>query len=255
MPGLIGCEKWEEQRLLARYAETRDPALKEELARRFFPLVRSLAWRYRGTGEPLEDLIQVGSLGLVEALNRFDPEQGKRFVAYAAPTILGELRRHFRDRVWQVRVPRRLQERLLEIRGAVEELAGETGSTPAPSAIAEYLGLSEKEVAEAMRADRARRTLSLDAPRSTDDEAPATLGDMVGATEPSYDTVEAQLACAGAELTATERRVLHLRFHGGLNQYEIGRRIGVSQMQVSRIMRRALGKLLEEVRGGERIAA
>jgi RNA polymerase sigma-B factor len=239
----------DEEDLLRRYGETHDPAIKEELVRRFLPLARSLALRYRGASEALEDLIQVASLGLVKALDGFDAERGKSFVAYAAPTILGELRRHFRDRVWDVRLPRGLQERTMAVNDASLKLSEERGAQPTPGEIADRLDLDESEVNEALRADQARRTLSLDVPRSRDERDSAPMVESVGRVERGYDAVEARLAAECAPLEERERRVLRLRFHEGLNQYEIGRRLGVSQMQVSRIMRRALHKLLVAVRG------
>jgi RNA polymerase sigma-B factor len=236
-----------ETELLRRYAETGDPALKEELVHRFLPLARSLALRYRGSSEDIEDLIQVASLGLVKALDGFDLERGGSFIAYAAPTILGELRRHFRDRVWEVRLPRGLQERTMAVSEAAAALSDELGATPTVAQIAERLGWADDEVSEALQAEEARRTLSLEMPRSREDVGPATILETLGETEPGYDAVEAQLAAEGAQLDERERRVLRLRFEQDLNQYEIGRRLGVSQMQVSRIMRRALRKLLAAV--------
>ena len=236
--------------LLRRFAETRDPALREELVHRFLPLARSLALRYRGASEDTEDLIQVASLGLVKALDGFDLERGSSFIAYAAPTIRGELRRHFRDRVWEVRLPRGLQERTMAVSEAAGILADELGKTPTVAQIAERLELTEEEVSEALQADEARRTLSLDVPRSREDPESVPMVESVGSAEPGYDSVEAQLAASKAELDEREKRVLYLRFEKDMNQYEIGRQLGVSQMQVSRIMRRALRKLLEAVRGG-----
>ncbi len=241
----------EEDRLLRRYAESHDPELKAELSERFLPLARSLALRYRGTSEQLDDLFQVASLGLVKALDGYDPARGVNFVAYAAPTILGELRRHFRDRVSEVRLPRALQERAMAVSGVIRELSEEGGKTPTVSAIASRLELSEDEVSEALQADEARHTLSLDAPASRADADTVPLGDSVGAGDSGYERVEAKLAAAAAPLDDRERTVLKLRFEADLTQYEIGRRIGVSQMQVSRIMRKALRKLLAAVRGGE----
>ena len=236
-----------ETELLRRYTETGDAELKEELVQRFLPLARSLALRYRGSSEDIEDLIQVASLGLVKALDGFDLERGKSFIAYAAPTILGELRRHFRDRVWEVRLPRGLQERTMAVSEAAGELSDDLGRTPTVSQIAERLNWDEEEVSEALQADEARRTLSLEVPRSREDTGSTTILESLGETEPGYDAVEAQLAAEDASLEERERRVLVLRFEHDLNQYEIGRRLGVSQMQVSRIMRRALGKLLAAV--------
>jgi RNA polymerase sigma-B factor len=236
-----------ETELLRRYSETSDPALKEELVQRFLPLARSLALRYRGSSEDIEDLIQVASLGLVKALDGFDLERGRSFMAYAAPTILGELRRHFRDRVWEVRLPRGLQERTMAVSEAAGALSDELGASPTVSQIAERLGWDEDEVSEALQADQARRTLSLEVPRSKEDVGSTTILETLGETEPGYDAVEAQLAAEGAPLEERERRVLQLRFERDLNQYEIGNLLGISQMQVSRIMRRALRKLLAAV--------
>jgi RNA polymerase sigma-B factor len=241
----------DEDALLRRFAQSRDPRLREELVKRFLPLARSLALRYRGASEQLEDLIQVASLGLVKALDGFDPKRGRSFIAYAAPTILGELRRHFRDRVWEVRLPRGLQERTMAVSEAAQKLSEEEGRTPTVAQIAARLKISEEEVSEALQADEARRTLSLDVPKSREERESAPLVESVGQTEPGYDTVEAQLAAAEAPLDERERTVLRLRFEEDLNQYEIGRRLGVSQMQISRIMRRALRKLLEAVQGEE----
>jgi len=240
--------------LLRRYAETGDAALREDLVCRFLPLARSLALRYRGSSEDIEDLIQVASLGLVKALDGFDLERGRSFIAYAAPTILGELRRHFRDRVWEVRLPRGLQERTMAVSEAADDLSDDLGHTPTVSQIAERLGLDDEEVTEALQADEARRTLSLDVPQNRQDRESMPMVETVGETEPGYDAVEAQLAADDAPLDDRERRVLRLRFEQDLNQYEIGRRLGVSQMQVSRIMRRALRKLLVAVQG-DRLAA
>src|ERR671935_642579 len=244
----------DEDRLLRRYGETRDPALKEELVHRLLPLARSFALRYRGAPEQLEDLIQVANLGLVKALEGFDPERGKSFVAYAAPTILGELRRHFRDHVWEIRVPRGLQERIAAVREAVAELSDEMGRSPSVAQIAQRLKFSEEAVWEALQAEDSRRTLSLDTPRSHDDGESVPMVETLGSTERGYNAVEAQLAAEDADLDRREREVLRLRFEEDLTQYEIGRLLGVSQMQVSRIMRRALRKLLGAVQaepGGE----
>jgi RNA polymerase sigma-B factor len=241
----------DENELLRRYAKTRDPALKEELTHRFLPLARSLALRYRGASEQLEDLIQVASLGLIKALDGFDPERGRSFIAYAAPTILGELRRHFRDRVWELRLPRGLQERTMAVSNAAQKLSEELGRTPTAAQIAEQLDITTDEVAEALQAEEARRTLSLDVPRSRDDAESAPMVESVGSEEKGFDRVEAQLAAEGAPLDDRERTVLRLRFEEDLNQYEIGRRLGVSQMQVSRIMRKALRTLLATVQGEE----
>jgi RNA polymerase sigma-B factor len=235
--------------LLRRYAETGDPALRDELVDRFMPLARSLAMRYRGGSEPLDDLVQVANLGLVKAIDGFDPARGKPFTAYAVPTILGELRRHFRDHVWPVHLPRSLQERTLQVEDAITELTERCGRFPTVGQIAKRLDVDQEEVLDAMRADEARRTLSLDAPRRRDEEDPTSTIETVGCEEAGYDTVEASLSARAAGLDEREWRVLRLRFVDDLNQYEIGERIGVSQMQVSRIVRGALRKLLGAVQG------
>jgi RNA polymerase sigma-B factor len=243
----------DENEIVCEYAKTRDPRLREEAVQRFLPLARSLALRYRGSSEQLDDLIQVACLGLLKALDRFDPERGKSFVAYAAPSMLGELRRHFRDRVWELRLPRGLQERTMEVQTAVAELSDELGRSPTPSQIAQRLELSEEEVTDALQAEQARRTLSLDAPSGPGDEEGAPVVETVGSVETGYEAVETQAAAQGAELTEREARVLRLRFDENLTQYEIGDVIGVSQMQVSRIMRGALRKLLEAVQGDDAV--
>jgi RNA polymerase sigma-B factor len=237
----------DESELLRLYTETKDPLVREDVVQRFLPLARSLALRYRGSTEQLDDLFQVANLALVKALDRFDPARGKSFVAFAAPTILGELRRHFRDRVWELRLPRDLQERTMEIQKAVRKLSDELGRSPAISQIAQHLELSQEEVAEALQADEARRTLSLDVPTSRQDAESPPMSETLGHAEPGYEAVETQLAANDAELSERESQVLELRFEEDLTQYEIGDRIGVSQMQVSRIMRGALRKLVAAV--------
>ena len=185
--------------LLRRYAQTRDPALKQELVLRLLPLARSLALRYRGSSEPLDDLIQVANLGLVKALDGFDPDRGKTFAAYAAPTILGELRRHFRDRTWQLRLPRGLQERTMAVQEAARQLSDELGRSPTEGQIAQRLELSAEEVSEAFQANEARRAVSLDGPGSREDpELPMV--ESVGTQEGGYEAVETQLAADGADL-------------------------------------------------------
>ena len=240
-------EKRREQIMLTRYAHTRDPKLKEELTLRFMPLARSMAMRYRQGSEPLEDLVQVANLGLMKAFDGFDPDRGRAFTAYAVPTILGELRRHFRDRVWNIHLPRGLQERSMEVNEAIEKLSDEHGRSPSVREIAEYLEIDEDEVLEALQAGEARRTLSLDAPRSRDDQEAAPTVETIGEAESGYEAVESQLAAADVDLDERELTVLRLRFGRNMSQSEIGKELGVSQMQISRIMRRGLRKLLEAV--------
>ena len=238
-----------ENDLLRSYAETGDPALKEELVCRFLPLARSLALRYRGASEQLEDLIQVASLGLVKALDGFDLERGSSFIAYAAPTILGELRRHFRDRVWEVRLPRGLQERTMAVSEAAGALSDELGATrhrvpdsqpPGPGRRGGLGGPAGRRGSSHAVARRAAKPTGPGVPADGRDGRARRAG-LRRSGGPARGR--------GGPLDERERRVLKLRFEDDLNQYEIGRRLGVSQMQVSRIMRRALRKLLVAVQG------
>ena len=244
-----------EEMLLRRYASSRSPRLREDLIERFMPLARSLAMRYRGGTESIEDLVQVANLGLVKAIDGFDPERAKPFTAYAVPTILGELRRHFRDHVSDIHLPRSLQERTMSVDHAVGALTEELGRFPTVAQIALRLELTQEEVLDALRAAEARRTLSLDAPGMRDDEESVPTVESIGDEELGYDRVEADEAAREAGLDERDWLVLRLRFVDQLNQYEIGRQLGVSQMQVSRIMRRALRRLLTAVRGGEELVA
>jgi RNA polymerase sigma-B factor len=238
--------------LLRRYARTPSPALEEELVIRFLPLARSLAMRYKGRVERNEDLMQVASLALVKALRGYDPQVGKRFVAYAAPTILGELRRHFRDHSWRLHMPRSLQERSMALEEASERLGDELGRAPSVAELAERLGLSEEEVLDVLQARESQRSMSLDMPVHRDESESVPTIETLGAEDAGFEAVEAQLAIDRCvELDERERAVLAMRFGEELNQYEIGERLGISQMQVSRVMRRALAKLLEAVQGSE----
>jgi RNA polymerase sigma-B factor len=240
-----------EAQLLRRYARTGDPRIKAELVERLMPLARSMALRYRGGSEPLEDLVQVASLGLIKAIEGFDPDRGRPFTAYAIPTMLGELRRHFRDHVWSVHLPRALQERAMEVRDAAEALGDAIGGSPTVRQIAAHLDIPEEEVLEGLQAGESRRTVSLDAPRSVDAAESAPMIETVPAAEPGFEAVESQLAARGADLDEREHTVLRLSFGQDLTQAEIGRRLGVSQMQISRIMRRALRELLDAVQDDE----
>jgi RNA polymerase sigma-B factor len=214
------------------------------------PLARSLALRYRRRTESLDDLIQVANLGLVKAIDGFDPGRGRPFTAYAVPTILGEVRRHFRDHVWNVRLPRGLQELTMRLDEATNALTEELGRVPTTGQIADRLGISTEAVLEGLEAGHARRTLSLDAPRLSDEESMPAV-ETIADAELGYDRVEAQLASERAGLDDREWRILRMRFVDELTQLEIGRELGVSQMQISRISRRALAKLLDAVQGDE----
>lgn len=241
-----------EEALLSEYVAAPRPALEAELVRRFMPLARSLAMRYRGGAERNEDLIQVASLALVKALRGYDPERGRRFAAYAAPTILGELRRHFRDHSWRLHMPRSLQERTLEVERTSTELGEKLGRGPTAKEVAERSGLSEEDVLDVYQAREAQRSMSLDVPVHRDEADSVPMIETIGSIEGGFDAVEAQMAVERtAKLDEREQAVIRMRFADGLNQYEIGEALGVSQMQVSRVMRRGLAKLLEAVQGDE----
>ncbi|HZA88793.1 MAG TPA: SigB/SigF/SigG family RNA polymerase sigma factor [Solirubrobacterales bacterium] len=238
-----------ERELLERYYRQRDQTVREELVQRFMPLARRLAARYRGDREPLDDLVQVASLGLVKALDRFDPSRGVAFSSYAVPTILGELKRHFRDRGWSVRVPRDLQERIARVDRAIAELPGKLGRAPSVNEIADRLEVDPEEVLEAMEAGQAHHAMSLDVQSQTDEGEGIPLTERLGGSDPAFDTVEYGAAITDAldSLSERDRTVLHLRFVEDLTQTEIAERVGVSQMHVSRILRSAVERLRGEV--------
>jgi RNA polymerase sigma-B factor len=248
-PGPGAGERLADERvLLDRYHRTRDQAVREELVERFLPLARSLANRYTGGPEPTEDLHQVASLGLVKAIEGFDPSLGFTFASYAAPTILGELKRHFRDRGRQVHLPRGLQERIAEIDRAVDTLPTKLGRAPSAADVARHTGLDLEEVLEAMEAASARRPYSLDATVGPDEDA-AVLADTIGDEDPAFQTIEYGEAIARTLelLPERERTILNLRFVEDLTQSEIAERVGISQMHVSRLLRRALDAVREQV--------
>lgn len=239
-----------EERLLRRY-QSGDIRAREELVHRFLPLTKRLAARYRHTGESQDDLEQVASMGLIKAIDRYDPDLGP-FVRYAVPNIMGELKRHFRDKGWGVRVPRSVQERFLQVNDALDQLAGRLGRSPSPRDIAEHTGLALEEVLEALEAATAYSPVTLDAPHPGDGDTDRTLGDNLGAEDPSYGFVDLGQALAPAfrALPAREQTILRLRFIDDLTQSEIAERIGVSQMHVSRLLRRSLDRLSVAADGG-----
>jgi RNA polymerase sigma-B factor len=242
--------------LFERLRLTGDPAAREQLVERYLPLARQLARRYQRAEEPLEDLVQVASLGLLKAVDRFDRGREVAFSSYAVPTILGELKRHFRDRTWSVRVPRDLQELALRVDRAVTQLSAGRRRAPSVGELAEAVGASQEQVLEALEAAAAYRAGSLDAPRSAQGEDPTeTVADSLAVEDSGFVHAEqrATLEPLLARISERERLVLHLRFSEDLMQAEIGKRIGVSQMQVSRLIRQALARLragLEERPGG-----
>jgi RNA polymerase sigma-B factor len=243
----------EGEELLALYHRTGDRRVRERAIERYMPLARRLAARYHRRQEPFEDLVQVASLGLVKAVERYDPERGTRFTSFAVPTISGELRRHFRATAWSLHVPRGVQENALRVRDAVAKLTHRLGRAPRISELVEETGLDAEAISEALHARAVQATASLDQPAgSSAEDGDATLGELVGFHDDGFELAERQ-ADVGPLLRALptrEREVLFLRFARDMTQSEIAERIGCSQMQVSRILRRTIGLLSEQAGRG-----
>jgi RNA polymerase sigma-B factor len=221
--------------------------LRERLVDQYIGLVEFLARRFRNRGEPLEDLVQVGTIGLLKAIERFDLEREVEFSTYATPTIVGELKRHFRDKGWAVRVPRRLQELHLELTKIVSTLGQELGRSPTVAEIAKAAGTSEENVLEGLEIAQAYNFTSLDAPIDTDDAGSTSFADQLGTDDDQLLNLEyrAALAPEMAKLPERERRILYLRFFKGMTQSEIADKLGISQMHVSRLLNRTLMRLRE----------
>ena len=242
---------WDKQRtreLFALYKEQGDEDARNELVMSHLNLVRFLASKFKNRGEPLDDLVQVGTIGLIKAIDRFDPGRGLEFTTYATPTILGEIKRHFRDKGWSVRVPRRLQELSSKVNQATDELTKELQRTPSTEEVASKLGVTVEEVLEAMESSSAYSSVPLEAGGSDDDDAPAVID--------HYASVDQDLAASDdrmviedtiKEFSPREQEVIRMRFNDNLTQVEIAKRLGVSQVQVSRLLRRTLKKLQEKV--------
>ncbi|MET7702910.1 SigB/SigF/SigG family RNA polymerase sigma factor [Streptomyces sp. NPDC005485] len=226
----------------AEYAE-----LRNQLVRMHLPLVEHLARRFRNRGEPLDDLTQVATIGLIKSVDRFDPERGVEFSTYATPTVVGEIKRHFRDKGWAVRVPRRLQELRLALTTATAELSQQHGRSPTVHELAEKLAISEEEVLEGLESANAYSTLSLDVP-DTDDESPA-VADTLGSEDEALEGVEYResLKPLLEDLPPREKRILLLRFFGNMTQSQIAQEVGISQMHVSRLLARTLAQLREKL--------
>ena len=249
-PHASAIRETEGRELFRRWHEHGDKAAREQLVVRHLSLARKLATRYGRTQEPFEDLFQVASLGLLKAIDRFDPDRGIAFTSFAVPTILGELKRHFRDKGWAVHLPRGLQELVLRIQDADAKLGSAGRRSPTVDEIAEYLNLSAEQVLEGLEALAAHHADSLDQPLDAgQDESSTTAHDTIGTDDEGYDLVDtsASLAAAVRQLRRADREVLALRFRDDLKQSEIAEKIGVSQMQVSRILRRATDQLRETV--------
>ena len=232
-------------RLFLRWQKQGDQGARDELVKRFMPLARSLARRYGRSSEPFEDLLQVASLGLLKALDRFDVERGHPFPSFAVPTILGEMRRYFRDSGWAVHMPRGMQEQALKVRDAQERLTNERGHAPTVGQLAEFLEIGTEDILETLQALQAYETLSLDAPPPSAEDEAMTYGDALGSDDERYELIEldATVSAALAQLPPRERLILHMRFVEDLTQTEIAAEVGVSQMQVSRLLRRSLDQL------------
>lgn len=226
--------------LLRRYHRTGDRGARSSLVELHLPLVRALARRYAHRGEGFEDLVQVGSIGLIEAIDRFDPGRGRDFAGFAVPTIAGEIKRHLRDRSSVVRIPRRPAELALALRPAHSALSARLCRPPSPAELAEEAGVREDEVLEALETEHARRPLEL-----PNDGGASDAADVARAVDDAFATSEERLLLAAGfrTLAARERRILHLRFFGGLSQSEIAREVGLSQNQVSRLIRDSLARL------------
>jgi RNA polymerase sigma-B factor len=236
--------------LLVAYHREGDRDARERALVELMPLVRALASRYAGRGEPLEDLVQVGALGLVKAVDRFDVDRGVEFSSYAVPTIVGEIRRHFRDKAWAMHVPRRVKELSVRLSRVLDELTTDLGRSPTVAELAEAAGAEEEEVIDALDSAHAYSTRSLHAP--FDDGGDDSLAEKLGEEELGYRDVEdGSLIATGLDaLDDRERRIVELRFFDEMTQSQIAAEIGISQMHVSRLLRRALSKMrgrIEEV--------
>ncbi len=235
--------------LLRRYHEDGDLAAREELIERYLSLVRSLARRYAYRGEQLDDLVQIGAIGLIKAIDRFDLERGVELTTYATPNIIGEIKRHFRDKGWSVRVPRGLQELNVKVSKLIEQLTVQLGRSPTIPELAKAAGVEEEQVLEALESGRAYSSVSLSTGGGSDEDGELDPLESLGTIEHEYEVAEdrAVLAPGFQVLDERERKILHLRFFSGLTQSQIAAEIGISQMHVSRLIRRSLEKIRDEI--------
>jgi RNA polymerase sigma-B factor len=234
-----------DRRLVKRYQYYGDIGARDELVRQFMPLAQQLARRYQRANEPLDDLVQVASIGLIKAVERYDPDRGTALSSYAVPTILGELKRYFRDNSWSLHVPRGMQERVMQVNSATESLSSQLGRTPTAGEVADTIDETTENVLEAMEAASAYDSVSLESSRGGDDSEGEAYADQIGSEDERYALVE-QTATIGPELKALPRRerlVLGLRFVEDMTQSQIAEHIGVSQMHVSRLIQRALNRV------------
>jgi RNA polymerase sigma-B factor len=234
-------------------SEAERTAARDDLVHLHLPLVEHCARRFRNRGEPFEDLVQVGTIGLIKAVDRFDTDRGVEFSTYATPTIIGEIKRYFRDKGWAIRVPRRLQELRMQIGAATAELTQSLGRSPTPREIAEKIGCSVEEIVEGMESTHAYATLSLDAGGQDDDETGHSILDAIGTDDSALEHVEIRESVKPLleELPAREKRILLLRFFKNMTQSQIAEEIGVSQMHVSRLLSRTLESLRTSLEAGD----
>ena len=247
----LGPNQVEENELLRAYHERGDLSARDKLVEANLPLARAIARRYAGRGEPFDDLVQVASIGLIKAIDRFDLERGVFFRTYAVPTIVGEIKRHFRDRAWAVHVPRRLKELSQMLSSLIQDMSAQLERSPTIAELAEAAGVEEEQVLEAIESSRAYTTESLTAP--ADEGSEHDRMQTLGVVEDAFERTEDQhLLASGLDaLGARERRIIQLRFYDGLTQTQIANELGISQMHVSRLIRRALETMREELeRGG-----
>lgn len=246
--GKLAWDKARTRELFSLYKDKGDEAARDELIMSHLNLVRFLASKFKNRGEPLDDLIQVGTIGLIKAIDRFDPSRGLEFTTYATPTILGEIKRHFRDKGWSIRVPRRLQELSAKVNQATDDLTKELQRSPSTEEVAAKLGVSVDEVLEAMESSGAYSSVPLEAGSSDEEDAPAIID--------HYASVDENLAASDdrmviedtiRDFSPREREVIRMRFVEGLTQVEIAKRLGVSQVQVSRLLRRTLKKVQDKI--------
>ena len=235
--------------LLRKYHEDGDLAAREQLIERYMSLVRSLARRYSYRGEQLDDLVQIGAIGLIKAIDRFDVDRGVELTTYATPNIIGEIKRHFRDKGWSVRVPRGLQELNVQVSKLIEQLTTQLGRSPTIPELAKAAGVEEEAVLEALESGRAYTSVSLSTGGGSDEDGELDPLESLGTIEHEYEISEdrAVLAPGFKVLDQRERNILHLRFFSGLTQSQIAEQIGISQMHVSRLIRRSLEKIREEI--------
>jgi RNA polymerase sigma-B factor len=241
----------EDRELIRRAQQDPDPRVRAQTVEAFMPLAKSLARRYHRGEEPLEDLEQVAALGLLKAIKGYDPDRGSAFASFAVPTIVGELRRHFRDKGWAIRVPRDLQELALAVQRKADAMNTELGRPPSPAQLAERLGRDVEDVLEAREALRAMRPASLDRPSQAGEDEDDLPMARIGSVDPGYERTDEAVTIGGLvrDLPERERKILALRYGGDLTQSEIGEQLGISQMHVSRLLRRTIDDLRVQAQG------